>query len=282
MLDNKKIASVFGGVAGRYDAAAVLQQEVARRLIGRLGFFEIEAQTVVDLGTGTGYFASQLRQYYSAQVIGVDFSEGMLRYAQQQKSDLNLVCADAQYLPFESKTIDLVFSNLMLQWCPDITKVFKEVARILKPGGLFVFSTLGPDTLYELRESWAQIDSYQHVNSFIDMHHIGDGLFASNLLNPVVDRDYITVAYNKVDRLLRDLRDLGANQVLAKPSERMPGLLGKTAYQAFIKAYEKFRDEKGGFPATYEVIYGSAWAPQPEEKKEVRIFVKDIKTRYRN
>jgi malonyl-CoA O-methyltransferase len=281
MSNKKKIASVFGGAAKRYDAAAVLQQEIARRLIDRLGSFKIKAKTIIDLGAGTGYFAQQLNPYYSsARVIGVDLAEGMLRYAQKQKSPLSLVCADAQYLPFASKTIDLVFSNLMLQWCPDIDQVFREVARILRPGGLFVFSTLGPDTLYELRESWAQIDNYQHVNVFTDMHPIGDSLLASNLLNPVVDRDYVTVAYDKVERLLRDLRDLGANQVLAKPSERMPGLLGKLAYQAFIKAYENFRDEKGMLPATYEVIYGHAWAAP--KAGEFKVFVQDIKTRYRN
>ena len=117
MLNKKKVASVFGEAAERYDAAAVLQQEVARRLIGRLEFFKIKAEIIVDLGVGTGYFTRQLSQYYSAaRIIGVDLAEGMLRYAQKQKSPADLVCADAQNLPFASKTIDLVFSNLMLIW----------------------------------------------------------------------------------------------------------------------------------------------------------------------
>ena len=278
-----RVAGAFSEAAASYNAAAVLQQEIGRRLIERLNFVKINVKTAMDLGASTGYFTQQLGQCYGdARVIAVDIAEGMLRYMAREGGNLPgpyLVCADAQYLPFESKTVDLVFSNLMLQWCPDTLAVFKEVQRVLKPGGLFIFSTLGPDTLYELRQSWVQVDAYQHVNAFIDMHDLGDGLLASGLRGPVVDMEYMTVTYSKVDGLLHDLRDLGANQVIV--DQRMPGLLGRGRYQAFVQAYENFRDAEGVLPATYEVIYGHAWG-SPEEDlivKEASIFVKDIKVK---
>lgn len=270
-----RVAKAFGQAAASYNAAAVFQQEIGKRLIERLNFARIAAGTVMDLGASTGYLTQQLAQCYGdATLIAVDIAEGMLRY--MQKSDhLSLpwlVCADAEHLPFSSETVDLVFSNLMLQWCPNSLAVFDEVRRLLKPGGLFVFSTLGPDTFCELRQSWAQVDDYQHVNAFTDMHNVGDALLTLGLRNPVVDREYVAVMYDRVADLLRDLRALGANQVIV--DHRVPGFLGKGCYQAFMQAYEKFRNPEGLLPVTYEVIYGYAWkAPEIEE---ARVFIRDI------
>lgn len=277
-INQSSVALSFSRAAQRYDAAAVLQQEIGRRLIGRLDFVKINVETIMDLGASTGYFIQPLNErYVGTKILAVDIAEGMLRYMQVRADtfeQVDFVCADAQYLPFASKTVDLVFSNLMLQWCPDVIRVFKEVQRVLKPGGLFIFSTLGPDTLYELRHSWSQVDAYQHVNQFIDMHDLGDALLASDLQDPVMDMEYMTVTYSKVDGLLRDLRDLGANQVVGN---RRLGLLGRGHYQAFVEAYEHFRDENGVLPATYEIIYGHAWGAA--EENETSIFVRDIKWR---
>ncbi len=288
MLNKNKsrVAHSFSCTAERYDDAAVLQREIGRRLIERLSLVKINVKTAMDLGSSTGHFSRQLTDRYAGSaVIAVDIAEGMLRYIQtnaDQAEHIDLVCADAAQLPIASKTVDLVFSNLMLQWCPDINAAFKEVQRILRPGGLFMFSTLGPDTLNELRQSWATVDSYQHVNEFMDMHDVGDALLANGLLDPVVDMEYVTVTYSKVEGLLRDLQDLGANQVTG--DHRMPGLLGKAHYQAFVQAYEGFRQPDGVLPATYEVIYGHAWAPlemNDEADNETSIFIRDIGVRPR-
>ena len=271
-----KLAESFSRAARRYDAAAVLQQEIGRRLISRLDLFTMTIKTVMDLGAGTGHFTQKLKDAYpGTTMLAVDFSEGMLAYLQLQEDpsdQLDFVCADAACLPFASKTVDLVFSNLMLQWCPDLTVVFKEVQRVLKPGGLFLFSSLGPDTLDELRQSWAQVDSHAHVNRFLDMHDMGDALLASHFLNPVMDREYMTVTYKKVAGLLSDLRDLGANQVIG---DRREGFLGKALYQKFLQAYEVFRGKDGLLPATYEVIYGHAWGAS--DVNEASVFIRDIK-----
>lgn len=276
--NQSSIAHSFSRAAQQYDAAAILQQEIGQRLIGRLDFLKMNVKTIMDLGASTGYFIQPLNErYVNTKMLAVDIAEGMLHYTRgraELSEPIDFICADAQYLPFESKTVDLVFSNLMLQWCPEVIRVFKEVKRVLKPGGLFIFSTLGPDTLHELRHSWSQVDNYQHVNQFVDMHDLGDALLASGLQDPVMDMEYMTVTYSKVDGLLRDLRDLGANQVIGN---RRLGLLGRGHYQAFLQAYEHFRDESGLLPATYEIIYGHAW--RGEEKHEASIFVRDIKFR---
>jgi malonyl-CoA O-methyltransferase len=278
-LNKLRIARSFSSAAEGYNAAAVFQQEIGRRLIERLRLVKINIKTVIDLGASTGYCTQLLSEHYvGARIIAVDIAEGMLRYIQKQgDGPPELICGDAQALPFADNTVDLVFSNLMLQWCPDVLSVFKEVQRVLKPGGLLMFATLGPDTLDELRQSWAQVDSYQHANSFADMHDVGDALLGSGLLDPVVDMEYITVTYKKVEKLLHDLRDLGANQIIGN---RRLGLLGKGHYQAFVQAYEGMRQE-GVLPATYEVIYGHAWKGAEVTEGEASVLIKDIGIRRR-
>lgn len=258
----------FDKAASRYDEVAVLQREVAGRLLDRLELIKLKPQRILDLGCGTGLNSQALdKRYKKAQVLSLDLAEGMLNKARKHKSWFNkqrFICGDAEALPLADNSIELIFSSLTLQWCCDLDSVFKECFRVLKPGGLLMFSTLGPDTLHELRHSWKRVDDNNHVNAFIDMHDIGDAMIRSRLSDPVMDVENITMTYNEVMPLMRDLQILGAHNMT---QGRSRGLTGKAKILALSDAYERYR-AKGVLPATYEVVYGHAWAPENKEKAE--------------
>jgi malonyl-CoA O-methyltransferase len=166
------------------------------------------------------------------------------------------VCADAAQLPFADGSVDLILSNLMLQWC-DPDRVFAEFRRVLCPQGLLCFTTLGPDTLCELRSAWATVDSHTHVNQFIDMHDIGDALVRAGFASPVLDVERYTLTYLDVQKVAADLKDTGAHNSTAG---RPRGLTGRGRFAALQAAYEAFRRD-GRLPATYEVVFAHAWTP---------------------
>jgi len=260
-IDLARVRRSFGRSARAYDAAAVLQKRVREELLERLEVVRLEPQAVLDLGAGTGHASLALkRRYRSSQVIALDLAEGMLREAGQRQTLLRRfrrVCGQAAALPLREGSVDLVFSNLMLQWCHDPDAVFRECRRVLKPGGLLTFTTFGPDTLVELRRAWAAADERTHVNRFIDMHDLGDALVRSGLVEPVMDVERFTLTYQEVRDLMRDLKAIGAHNANAG---RPRGLTGKGALTRMTAAYETFRRD-GRLPATYEVVYGQAWCP---------------------
>ncbi|MFI0397548.1 MAG: malonyl-ACP O-methyltransferase BioC [Thiolinea sp.] len=270
-LDPFKTRSGFDRAAQTYDDAALIQREIGDRLVERLDYVRLNPQRVLDLGCGTGKISQALlNRYPQAEVIGVDLALSMVKTTQQSAGDssqLSGICADVQQLPFQDECAELLISNLMLQWCNDLLAVFQECVRVLRPQGLFTFTTFGPDTLYELRNSWGQIDGYTHASQFVDMHDVGDTLLAAGFRDPVMDREVITVTYPTVKGLLQDLKAIGANNATLG---RNRGLTGKQRLQAFYQAYEAYQLEDGLYPATYEVIYGHAWAPpiKPSAKPE--------------
>ncbi len=262
-IDSRQARRSFQAAAQQYDAAAVLQREVGQRILTRLDYIRVEPDRVLDLGAGTGYFAEKLLQRYSrAGVIAVDFAHAMTRAAAKRgrwRRRPSSVCATASALPFSAQTFDLIFSNLMLQWCQPLSVYFAEMRRLLKPGGVLMFSTFGPDTLKELRGAWAVVDEYPHVHEFSDMHDIGDAMLAAGFADPVVDMELLTVTYADVLTLLRDLKSIGARNAA---QGRARGLLGRQRYAQLCAAYEQFRSAEGRLPASWEIIYGHAWGPQ--------------------
>jgi malonyl-CoA O-methyltransferase len=170
-------------------------------------------------------------------------------------------CVDIEQLPFKDESIGMVWSNLTLQWCNDLDRTFREINRVLSTDGLIMFSTLGPDTLKELRHAFAQVDQYAHVNRFIDMHDIGDLLVHNRFATPVMDMEYITLTYNDVRSVMHDLKAIGAHTVVQ--GKRL-GLTGKTKWQQVIAQYETLR-ANGKLPATFEVVYGHAWKLPPKQ-----------------
>lgn len=271
-LDRKQIQRAFNRAAGSYDQAAVLQQRISKQLIERLDYIRHAHDVVLDLGCGTGQLSVDLlKRYPQTRISAVDISPAMIDQAQQrfrkqlptwrcwlgQNKRPQGICAVAEQLPLRSSSYDSVVSNLTLQWCADLLQVFSEIRRVLRPGGLLMFSTFGPDTLKELRASWAGVDNSPRVSVFPDMHDVGDALLASGFENPVMDMEQITLTYSSVMDLMRDLQAIGATN--AHP-QRMRGLTGKQQMAAMIEGYEQFRQPQG-LPASYEVVFGHAWLP---------------------
>ena len=254
----------FESAAAAYDQAAALQQEVGQRLLQRLDLVKIQPDRILDLGSGTGQcIPDLLARYKKAQVVALDIALPMLWRARKRGRWLRkpgCVCADAERLPFADSSFDLVFSNLMLQWCVELEVVFTELQRVLRPGGLLLFTSFGPDTLHELRGSWQQVDGYSHVNAFADMHDVGDALLRTRFADPVMDVERLTVTYADVWKLMRELKQIGAHNVTAG---RPRGLTGKARMQRLVGAYEHYRSQ-GVLPASYEIVNGHAWSTSAE------------------
>ncbi|MBK8337564.1 MAG: malonyl-ACP O-methyltransferase BioC [Sterolibacteriaceae bacterium] len=265
-----------------YDAAAVLAREVARRMGERLDLVTLQPARILDIGCGTGADLRLLAERYpQAERIGCDFSLAMLREAGEElpwfkrllpggrAREAVRVCGEATRLPLAGGSISLAWSNLMLHWLVDPLPALSEIQRVLAVDGLLMFSTFGPDTLKELRRCFAQADSLPHVHRFIDMHDLGDALVKAGFAEPVMDMETLTLTYDGIDALLRDLRVSGAQCALAG---RRRGLSGKNLWARVHAAYEMHRRD-GRLPATFEVVYGHAWKPAPRSTADGRTIV---------
>jgi len=283
-LDTQRVRRSFDRAAKTYDASAVLHAEVRGNLLARLDLMAMVPRVVVDAGAGTGHASHALiRRYPKALVIALDSSALMLQAAGRRQSWLRRfarVRADAERLPLADGSVDLILSNLMLQWCnPD--PVFAEFRRVLAPHGLLSFTTLGPDTLRELRSAWGEVDTYTHVHQFIDMHDIGDALVRGGFASPVLDVERYTLAYPDVRRVADDLKATGArNATMGRPR----GLTGRRQFTAMQAAYETFRQD-GRLPATYEVVFAHAWTPGTDTRRSTQegatVSLDDVKQQLR-
>jgi malonyl-CoA O-methyltransferase len=283
-LEPGRVRRSFDRAARTYDKAAVLHAEVRQDLLQRLLLVTLVPHVVLDAGAGTGHASRALKRLYpKARVVALDSSLQMLKVAAKQQSWLRpfeRICADAELLPLRDSSVDLIVSNLMLQWCnPDA--VFAEFRRVLKPSGLLSFSAFGPDTLRELRTAWGQIDAHSHVNQFIDMHDLGDALVRNGFAAPVLDVERFTLRYLDVRKVAADLKATGAHNSTAG---RARGLTSPRKFAAMQTAYEKFR-QAGRLPATYEVVFGHAWAPvyaaRRDPKEPASVSLEEIKRELR-
>ncbi len=258
--DKHRIAANFSKAAAGYDSFAQFQQTVGERLLENLPVMKIRPAWFADLGSGTGRVAEVLLKIYpGSRGIQMDLAVNMLRRARPrwpwQRFRRSWVCADAESLPMKDASVDLIASNLMLQWCNEPGRVMEESFRVLRPGGLLIFSTLGPDTLHELRESWSAVDAEVHVNAFMDIHAVGTALAAMGFSGAVLGTEKFTLTYNDGMALMRDLKRLGTGNTNAG---RARSLTGKGRLAGMLQHYERFRQE-GKLPATYEIIYAHAW-----------------------
>jgi malonyl-CoA O-methyltransferase len=268
-LDKRAVRRSFENAATDYDAHALLQHEVCKRMLERLEYIKIEPSTILDGGAGTGNAMAGLRSRYpGSSLIELDVARSMVRRAVGRlkwwqrlplvRAPVHGVCADLEYLPFRKESVGLIWSNLALQWVADLPRTLVELHRVLEPGGLIMFSTFGPDTLKELRGSYEGTDGRTHVNRFVDMHDIGDMLVAARYADPVMDMEQLTLTYDDVRTLMRDLKAIGAhNATHGRPA----GLSAKSLLRTVERNYEAFRRE-GKLPATFEIVYGHAWKPQ--------------------
>ena len=268
----------FDRAAATYDDAAILQREVCARLLEHLEPMRIAPRRALDLGCGTGHaFDALARRFPAAELLGLDIAPAMLGRAQARSPWWQrvlgarrpaLVCADAERLPLAGASVDLLFSNLALQWC-EPSRAFAEAARVASNEGLFLFSTVGPDTLRELRAAFAEADGEPHVNRFVDMHDLGDALVHAGFADPVMEMETITLEYDTVMAVARDLKAIGA--VNSLPS-RARGLPGRDRWRRMTEAYERFRRD-GLLPATWEIVYGHAWKVPPKRLADGRQVV---------
>jgi len=260
-IDKKQVERNFNRAAKTCDEAGVLSREAGNALMTRLALIKIEPKVVLDLGCGTGYFSRLLaKRYKQSNVIGIDFARQMIDVAKRDSTmtSLDFQQADAEHLPLENQSVDLVFSNMMLPFCDDLNIVVKEVKRVLRPNGLFIFSSLGPDSFDELRESWSQVDEHARTHLFIDMHDVGDLLLHHGLLDPVVEAEPVMLTYSSVDNLLQEIKSAGMQNAL---TQRLKGLTTPRKLSAIKSAYRRHLTKDQKFPITIEFVYGHAWMP---------------------
>jgi malonyl-CoA O-methyltransferase len=260
-LDRAQLRAAFERAAPTYDAAADLQRDVAQQLLARLDDVRLAPARVLDVGCGTGFCTYALaRRYRRAQVVGVDLATAMARQARRRgrwRLSFNRPCfsvGDAERLPIASASVDLLVSNLALQWCQP-QRALAEFRRVLRPGGLLMFATFGPDTLREVRGAWSIVDQRPHVHGFLDMRDLGDIMLHGGFSDPVVDVERVVRHYDDVRKVLHELKQIGAHNVAAGRSR---GLTGKGRFAHFREVYESMAGERG-IPATYEIVFGSAW-----------------------
>lgn len=273
-FDTRQVRRSFSRAAGSYSAAANLQDQVRGWLLETLAFYDdpVQAraapQRVLDLGSGPAQAALAMAERWpKAQVLAMDFALPMLAQAHIPKRGLlrrseavQRIGGDARALPLASDSMDIVLSNLCLQWVDDLPAALAGLRRVLKPGGLLLFSTFGPETLAQLRDAFASADNAPHVSPFASIAQVGDALMAAGFRDPVVDRDVLTTRYPDMPALMRELRALGATNAL---NNRRATLTGKARFAAAAKAYEAERGQDGLLPARWEIITAMAWAPQP-------------------
>lgn len=247
------VAQSFSQAASGYDALAKLQQDLGNSL-----FSDVQKQlkgTVLDVGSGTGVYSLKMAERSEVeQVLSLDLAEGMLRYASQQRSHskITYLQADAEALPLADETVDCIFANLSLQWSEQPDVLFTGFERVLKPGGVLVFNTLGPKTLKELRQSWQQVDPYVHVNEFIGIAQLAKAM-PTNLLGEEFIAYEKCLTYLVLNDLLTELKGIGASN---HNHGRPQGLGGRARLAALNGAYDNYRNVEGELPATYEVIRG--------------------------
>jgi len=264
-LDTRQVRRAFGRAAASYGAHAVLQREVEQRLLERLDYFTGAPLRVLDIGCGPGRAALAMRgRWKASHVIGLDLAMPMLRLIRPGwLRPLSRINADARALPLADTSVDVVFSNLAVQWIDDLPALFDEIRRVLRPGGYLALSTFGPDTLFELRAAWGDVDRAPHVSGFADIARVGDALMAAGFRDPVLDGEHFTLTYPDAHKLMRELKAIGATNADA---HRARGLTGRAALRRVSESYERHRAD-GLLPATYEVIYAHAWAPEPGQPR---------------
>jgi malonyl-CoA O-methyltransferase len=300
--DIRRITHIFDRRAASFGEVAFLPREVAQRMRERLDYIKVAPTTVLDAGCGRGDdFASLAERFAQSTVFGIDASSRMLSHVSSLIAPASglqrllpgairdrftarrppLVQGDFGALPFAPGAFDLIWSNLALHWHPRPHEVFPEWNRVLKTGGLLMFSTLGPDTLKELRAALAEIGSDDSpiagqplragVIAFTDMHDFGDMLVNSGFEVPVMDTEHLTVTYPSAEKLLADVRRWGAYPFADRASG---GLAGKRWRAALCTALERARRPDGTLALTFELVYGHAWkalqATTPEGHAIVR------------
>ncbi|EPJ49831.1 MAG: biotin synthesis protein BioC [Osedax symbiont Rs2] len=254
IIDKTRVAESFSKAATTYDKSAALQRDVGEQLLKWVDSSIDVTGSVLDLGCGTGYFSQQLNDLYPARdLICLDIAQGMLQHARDNRSlsRAQWLCADAEALPLAKNTVAQLYSSLAIQWCSSLPLLFRELARVLSSGGSAVISSLGPRSLFELRESWASVDQNVHVNEFVALEELL-GALPENLKVERQRREFTVLEYNKLSQLTAELKNIGAHNMNVGENK---GLTSRARVTKFKLNYERFRQQNRKLPATYEVYY---------------------------
>lgn len=266
-IDARAARRRFDRAARTYAAAARLEAEVGERMLERLDYVKLAPARVLDAGSGPPRNLFRKR-YPRSEVIAFDFALGMLRARKKkffEKNPPRAVCGDIARLPLAAGSIGLVWSNMVLHWSADPLAAFREFHRVLAVGGLLMFSTLGPDTLAELRAAAGEA----RVHRFADMHDLGDMLVAAGFADPVMDMERLRIEYASGSALLDDLRASGQTHAA---TGRARGLAG-AGFRARLEAQLAARAPQGKVAASFEVVYGHAWKAAPKRAADGRSIV---------
>lgn len=253
----------FERAAASFDDADFVHAVTREGLLARLQPLVVEASTVVDLGSATCSTSQALsKRFGRAHVISVDLAHNMLQRGRKKRawfSRSSFVQATAAALPFSAQSIDVVFANLLLPWVDDPNQVFSEIARILRKGGVFAFATLGPDSLLEIRRAWSQVDNNAHVNHFLDMHDLGDGLVNAGFADPVLDVDRLSISYDNTEKMFADLTAVGGRNALR---QRNHALVGKQHFRQMTEELQRSGTD-GKITLDLELVFGHCWGAGP-------------------
>jgi len=265
LVDTGRLRADFEQLAPRYDQHAALEREVADRLLERTSFQRREPARIIDLGCGTGYCAAALkRQYRKAEVVGVDFALPMCRLTATKSTfmrPLRVVCANVTSLPLASRSADLLVANLSLQWTADPARLFNGLRRVLRPGGLLLFSLPGIDSLRQLKQASQAAGMPNAIRAFPDIQDTGDALLAAGFRDPVMDAENITLTYPSQAALMNELEAVGAGNYCRNFSELQEN-------SASLAAHYPIDPNTGNWPLSWEISYGAAFGP--EEGQPVR------------
>lgn len=279
-VDQRQVGRRFSRAAATYGEADFFAREIDRRMQERLDYVNLSPRRILDLGCSRGgSFAGLTARYPQAELLGLDLAPAMLQTGQPvraawqrwlglSKSAPLRLAADAARLPLKSRSTSMIWSNLLLHWLDDPLPALAEAHRVLDVGGLLMFSTLGPDSLKELRTAFA--DGYAHTQRFIDMHDLGDMLVGCGFADPVMDMEVITLTYDDLDAMFAELRAAGSSCAM---KARRHGLTGRNSLKEARDAYEKLR-QNGKLPASFEVVYGHAWKVEPKQTADGRAIIR--------
>ena len=287
-IDKLAVRRAFEKAAKTYHDTASLQRHIAHELIEQLDYMAIAPRRILDVGAGTGFCTIALAERFpSAEIVAVDLAEAMLHETRarlcpsgiakwmpgkHRQSTRRFVCADAEQLPLADASVDLIVSSLAFQWCNNLSAALRECRRVLTPQGLLLFSSLGPDSLRELRQAFSKVTNSAHVSRFLDLHDVGSLMVDAGLSGPVLSRDEIVEHYDSFRAALQSVRGIGASNAL---QSRNKALTGKALMRAAAEAYEH-EAANGGYPLTYEIVYAHAWCPtqstRPQDGSTVAQF----------
>lgn len=274
-LDPVAVRRQFARRAAGGGPSEFLLREVERRMFEHLDLVRIEPGAVLDAGCGRGLGLTVLRQRFpQAQLTGVDVAEPMVRAARAAlapkrgifarlrgeavATTVDLAVADMEHLPLATSSCDLVWSNLALHWCAQPQEAIGQWHRVLRPGGLAMFSAFGVDTLSQLRAAGAQL------MRFPDMHDLGDALMTAGFADPVMDMEQIELTYASAGALLDEVHSLGGNAM----RERHRGLHSRERRRDWEARINAGAGPDGRIALNFELIYGHAWVPETKRRAD--------------